>query len=63
MTNYDFFVQVKKFYGKGLYTKDQVHSFVDKGKITEEQYVEIVGQGDLNSIRNSVLDEYFKGGN
>ena len=37
------FEKIKKFYDKGLYTKEQVHKFVEKGIITEEQYIEIVG--------------------
>ena len=35
--------KIKKFYDKGLYTKEQVHKFVEKGVITEAQYTEIVG--------------------
>ena len=37
------FEKIKKFYDKGLYSKEQVHKFVEKGVITEEQYAEIVG--------------------
>lgn len=37
------FEKIKKFYDKGLYSKEQVHKFVEKGVITEEQYIEIVG--------------------
>ena len=35
--------KIKKFYDKGLYTKEQVHKFVEKGVITEAQYNDIVG--------------------
>lgn len=37
------FEKVKRFYEKGLYSKEQVHRFVEKGVLTEEQYTEIVG--------------------
>lgn len=37
------FEKIKKYYDKGIYTKEQVHKFVDKGVITEEQFIEIVG--------------------
>lgn len=40
------FEKIKKYYDKGLYTKEQVHKFVEKGIITEEQYLEIVGEAD-----------------
>lgn len=36
--------KIKKFYDKGLYTKEQVYQFFIKGKITYEQYLEIVGE-------------------
>ena len=39
------FDKIKKFYDKGLYTKEMVWNFVVKGVITEEQYHEIVGNG------------------
>lgn len=37
------FEKIKKFYDKGLWTKEMVHDAVDKGLITEEEYIEIVG--------------------
>ena len=40
------FEQIKKYYDKGIYTKDMVHKFVEKGFITEEQYEGIVGENN-----------------
>lgn len=37
------FELIKKYYDKGLYTKEMVHKFVEKGVITEEEYILIVG--------------------
>lgn len=34
---------VKRYYDKGIYTKDNVAVFVKAGKITPEQYKEITG--------------------
>lgn len=34
---------IKKYYDKGLYTKEMVYKFVEKGIITEEEYFLIVG--------------------
>ena len=34
---------IKKYYDKGLYTKEMVYNFVVKGVITEEEYFLIVG--------------------
>lgn len=36
------FKLVKRYYDKGVYTKDDVMKFVMAGKITEEEYEEIV---------------------
>lgn len=36
--------KVKRFYDKGLYSKEQVHRFVEKGVLTEEEYRSIVGE-------------------
>lgn len=38
------FDKIKKYYDKGLYTKEMVHNFVAKGIITETEYIEIVGE-------------------
>lgn len=38
------FEKVKRFYDLGLYTKEQVATFVRRGVLTEEQYKEIVGE-------------------
>ena len=38
------FEKIKKYYDKGLYSKEMVHNFVTKGVITMEQYKEIVGE-------------------
>ena len=40
----DWFAIAKYYYGRGIYTKEQVAVFVEKGKITAEQYEEIVGE-------------------
>lgn len=37
------FERIKKYYEKGLWTKEMVYQAVKKGLITEEQYIEIVG--------------------
>lgn len=34
---------VKRYYDKGIYTKDDVRKFVLAGKITEEDYETITG--------------------
>lgn len=34
---------VKRYYDKGIYTKENVAVFVAAGKITPEQYAEITG--------------------
>lgn len=34
---------VKRYYDKGIYTKENVATFVRAGKITAEQYKEITG--------------------
>ena len=38
------FKLVKRYYDKGVYTKDDVMKFVTAGKITEDEYKEIVGE-------------------
>lgn len=38
---------VKRYYDKGIYTKDDVMKFVMAGKITEEQYEEIVKEDEV----------------
>lgn len=38
------FEKIKKYFDKGLYTKEQVHKFLEKGVITVKQYGEIVGE-------------------
>ena len=35
---------VKRYYDKGIYTKEDVAVFVKAGKITAEQYEEITGE-------------------
>lgn len=35
--------KVKKYYDRGIYTKEQVAVFVEKGKLTPAQYEEITG--------------------
>lgn len=35
---------VKRYYDKGIYTKENVSVFVKAGKITAEQYEEITGE-------------------
>ena len=35
---------VKRYYDKGIYTKENVATFVRAGKITAEQYEEITGE-------------------
>lgn len=35
---------VKRYYDKGIYTKENVAVFVSAGKITPEQYEEITGE-------------------
>ena len=37
------FDKIKKYYDKGLYSRDMVYNFVVKGIITEEQFNQIVG--------------------
>lgn len=39
----DWFIKIKSYYEKGLWSKDQVRNAVDKNKITQEQYNEIIG--------------------
>lgn len=36
------FERIKRFYDRGLWTKEQAHEAVVKGLITEEEYEEIV---------------------
>lgn len=38
------FNTVKKFYDKGIYTKEDVKSFVVSDKITVDEYEKIVGE-------------------
>ena len=33
--------RIRKYYEKGLYTREMVHKFVEKGVITEEEYEQI----------------------
>lgn len=35
---------VKRYYDKGIYSKDDVATFVKAGKITAEKYKEITGE-------------------
>lgn len=35
---------VRDYYNKGIYTDDNVATFVRAGKITAEQYEQIIGQ-------------------
>lgn len=35
---------IKRYYDKGVYTKENVATFVKAGKITAEQYQEITGE-------------------
>lgn len=35
---------VKRYYDRGIYTKENVAAFVQAGKLTGEQYEEIVGE-------------------
>ena len=35
---------VKRYYDKGIYSKEDVKTFVKAGKITAEQYKDIVGE-------------------
>ena len=35
---------VKRYYDKGIYTKENVAMFVSAGKITADQYKEITGE-------------------
>ena len=42
------FKLVKRYYDKGVYTKDDVMKFVKAGKITEEQYEEIVKEEEVS---------------
>nr|DAU66760.1 MAG TPA: hypothetical protein [Caudoviricetes sp.] len=35
---------VKRYYDKGIYSKDDVKKFVKAGKLTEEEYQEITGE-------------------
>lgn len=35
---------VKRYYDKGIYSKDNVKTFVKAGKITVEQYENITGE-------------------
>ena len=35
---------VKRYYDKGIYSKEDVATFVRAGKITPEQYKEITGE-------------------
>lgn len=35
---------VKRYYDKGIYSKEDVATFVKAGKITAEQYKDIVGE-------------------
>lgn len=38
---------VKRYYEKGIYTKEDVWKFVKAGKISEAEYYEIVGREDI----------------
>lgn len=42
------FERIKRYYMKGLYTKQQVHKFLEKGVITEDEFIEIT-EGDNNA--------------
>ena len=35
---------IKRYYDKGVYTKENIATFVKAGKITAEQYQEITGE-------------------
>ena len=35
---------VKRYYDKGIYSKEDVKKFVEAGKITEDEYKDIVGE-------------------
>lgn len=39
------FKVVKRYYDKGIYSAENVATFVKAGKITAEQYKEITGEG------------------
>lgn len=62
--------KIKKFYDKGLYTREQVRKFWEKGVITEEQYRSIVGEPPLvrdtqAEQEQALIEEYLNsvGGN
>ena len=38
------FTIVKRYFDKGIYTIDNVRTFVRAGRLTEEQYKEITGE-------------------
>ncbi len=38
------FEKVKRFFGLGLYSKEQVAAFVQKGKLTPAEYESITGE-------------------
>lgn len=57
------FEKVKRFYEKGLYSREQVHRFVEKGVLTEEQYLAILGEKmaeDEAEARDQLLAEYYR---
>ena len=43
MINFDWFYFINKYYQEGIYTKDDVKTFVAAGHITEDQYKQITG--------------------
>lgn len=43
------FKKVKKYYDKGLYTKEVVKKFVEKGVLTADEYKEITGDEYVDS--------------
>ena len=38
------FTSVKRYFDKGIYTAENVRTFVRAGRLTEEQYKEITGE-------------------
>lgn len=43
----NWYEKIKRYYDKGLYSKEQVWEFVVAKKITEDEYYEIVGRDEI----------------
>lgn len=59
----DWYTTIKNYYDKGLYTVDDVATFVYYGKITPDQFQQITGQTYLvyldNAYKANKIDQTY----